>query len=493
MNPIQELIAYQRGTEALTQSSAFLHWDLETCMPSGSVAQRSDVMAELAEIIHSRTTSPRIAEWIDAIEPDELSEIDAANLRLIRREFERSSRIPVELETELARLTARAHLVWAGCRRNDDPGDFLPLLEEIVRLKREQGLALATDDDIYGALLDVHEPGATTAETAKLFGRLREGLVQLIDRIRGSACDPAVINGVFPTDKQLALARELAGLFLYNFEEGRVDLVEHPFCVGSGSDVRITTRVDESNPFDCLYAIIHETGHGVYEQNVDRRFLLTPIGKGASLGVHESQSRMFENQLARGRPFTSWLFCRMQEVFGDLGIPDKEAFYASINRFGPGYIRTEADEVQYNLHIILRFEIERALIRDDLQVGDIEGTWNDMFESYFGFAVDKPSNGFLQDVHWAYGAFGYFPTYSFGNIYAGCIHHALEQAIPELDAQLEIGDPGPAVRWLQEKIHVHGSLKEPVEVVENACGEKPSEKRLLDYLERKFGQIYDFA
>ena len=272
--------------------------------------------------------------------------------------------------------------------------------------------------------------------------------------------------------------------------KGRLDKAVHPFSSGSGLDVRITTRTSEVDPFNCLYSTIHEVGHAAYEQGINSDYLLTPLGHGVSMGVHESQSRIYENQIGRGRAFTSWLYGQMRDAFGDFGIPDEDAFYATVNRVENGYIRTEADEVQYNLHVLLRFDLERAIIARDIEVYDLEAAWNERFEADFGFAVDKASNGVLQDVHWSVGLFGYFPTYSLGNVYAGCLNEAMRSMVPNVDAALERGDTSLVTRWLRENVQQHGGLYTPRDVIEKACGFVPSEAPLLNYLEDKFRGIY---
>ena len=269
-----------------------------------------------------------------------------------------------------------------------------------------------------------------------------------------------------------------------------MDLAVHPFSSGSGQDVRITTRVVETEPFNCFYSTIHEVGHACYEQGIDPDYRLTPLGTGVSMGVHESQSRIYENQLGRSRAFTGWMFGQMTERFDAFTPTDADAFYAAVNRVQSGYVRTEADEVHYNLHIMMRFDLERALIRGDLAVADLESAWNDRFAADFGVVVDKPSHGMLQDVHWSVGLFGYFPTYSLGNVYAGCLNKAMRQAVPDLDAQLAQGVTSQATDWLREHLQRHGGLHSPRETVAQACGFEPDEGPLLDYLEAKFGALY---
>ncbi|OZA07283.1 MAG: carboxypeptidase M32, partial [Rhodobacterales bacterium 17-64-5] len=300
-------------------------------------------------------------------------------------------------------------------RAREDVAAFLPTLTEVVALKREEAAALAGGGDPYDALVDDHEPGMTGAAIAAMFSAMRPRLVALREKVLGAPA-PKGVTGTFGQDAQLALSRELATVFGYDWSRGRIDLAVHPFSSGSGHDVRITTRVSDTDPFNCLYSTIHEVGHAAYEQGIDSGYALTPIGQGASMGVHESQSRTYENQLGRSRAFTGWLYGRMREVFGEFGIADADAFYRAVNRVHPGYIRTESDEVQYNLHVMLRFDLERALIRGTLEVADLEEAWNTRFRADFGVAVDRPSNGMLQDVHWSCGLFGYFPTYTLGNV-----------------------------------------------------------------------------
>jgi len=285
----------------------------------------------------------------------------------------------------------------------------------------------------------------------------------------------------------MRLAQSLAKTFGYDMQKGRLDKAVHPFSSGSGDDVRITTRTALTDPFNSIYSTIHETGHATYEQNIASEHLLTPLGGGVSLGVHESQSRIYENQLGRSRAFTGWLFGQMKDAFGDFGVANEDVFFRTVNRLNKGYIRTESDEVQYNLHIMLRFDLERDVIAGKLEARDLEEAWNSRFEADFGYGVDKPSNGLLQDVHWSCGLWGYFPTYALGNVYAGCLYEALRVARPNLDSELAVGNVSGATGWLKDAVQVHGGLYRPTELIERASGLVPSEGPLLSYLERKFG------
>ncbi len=489
----EALMAFQRGTEALAQAAGLLGWDRETMMPPGAAAQRAEWMGAMEEVIHARRTDPRIGEWLAALEGAELDPVAEANLREIRRSWERARRVPADLAAAIARTTSRAQGIWAEARARDDVAHFLPVLEEVVRLRREEAAALAEGGafaDVYDALLDDYEPGLTGAEVAELFARMRPRLVALRERVMGAGAPRPALVGLFDDAGQMRLGRELAERFGYDFDRGRLDRSVHPFSSGSGNDVRITTRVDEADPLGCIYSVIHETGHAVYEQNVDPAHLLTPLGRGASMGVHESQSRLFENQLGRSRAFCNWLFGRLEALFGDAGAPDREAFYEAVNAVRPGYIRTEADELQYNLHIFMRFDLERALIRGELAVADLEEAWNSRFAADFGYPVDRPSDGMLQDVHWSVGLFGYFPTYALGNVYAGCLWAAIDRDLHGVEDELERGETGMVRGWLRERVQRHGALLAPRALIEQATGAPVSEAPLLDYLEEKFSALY---
>ncbi|MCV6593275.1 MAG: carboxypeptidase M32 [Silicimonas sp.] len=488
MTAYEELMGFQRETEALGQVMGRLSWDAETMMPRGAAEQRAEEMGAMDGVLHARRTDPRIGAWLEAAEPE--GPVETRQVALIRRGYERSQKIPADLSAALARTRSLSHRVWAEARENDDFALFAPKLTEVLALTREMAACLAGDGPLYDALLDSYEPDMSEAGLEAMFGALRPRLVDLRDRIMGSDRVVPALDREFAEAGQLRLSSALARAFGYDESHGRIDKAVHPFSSGSGLDVRITTRTQPRDPFNCFYSTIHEVGHACYEQGISRDYLLTPLGRGVSMGVHESQSRIYENQIGRSRAFTGWLFGQMQAEFGDLGIADAETFYATVNRFSSGYIRTEADEVDYNLHVLLRFDLERDLVAGRLYVDDLEAAWNERFEKDFGVAVDKASNGVLQDVHWSEGYFGYFPTYTLGNVYAGCLHAALRADLPDLDAALAAGDTSPATGWLGEKIHRHGGLMTQSDLIEAATGKAPTEAPLLDYLDAKFGEIY---
>lgn len=485
---MKELLQFDRQTQALAQIAGRLGWDQETMMAAGSAPQRAEEMAAIEAVLHARRCDPRIGDWLDKASP--VSEVEQAQVREIRKAFDRATKVPSDLASAIAAATSQAQGDWAAARAADDFAAFAPVLENILALKREEGAALANGGDVYDAMLQDYEPGITAADLDAMFGALRPGLVDLRAAILERSA-PSELDHAFDEAGQLALSTTLATTFGYDLNKGRIDKAVHPFSSGSGADVRITTRTAERDPFNCFYSTIHEVGHACYEQNIDPDFALTSIGHGVSMGVHESQSRIYENQLGRSRAFTGWLYGQMIETFGDFGVSDADTFYKVVNRVSDGFIRTEADEVQYNLHVLLRFDLERALVSGDLIVADLETAWNDRFKSDFGFAVDRASNGCLQDVHWSVGLFGYFPTYSLGNVYAGCLHQGLRAAIPDLDTQLAQGDTAQATGWLRDNLQRFGGLKTPTQTIQDACGFAPTEAPLMAYLNDKFGVLYD--
>lgn len=488
MSAFNDLLAFQRQTEALSSVAERLGWDQETVMPRGATEQRAEEIGAMEEVLHERRTDPRIGEWLSVAEPE--NEVEARILQLIDRDYTRTNRIPARLAAELARVTSRAQGIWAEARADDAPQDFLPTLDQVLMLKREEAAALADGGDLYDALLEDYEPDTTAAEIARVFDAMRPRLVALRDDIMGADRQPQPLTGHFPQETQLRLARACAGAFGYDWSRGRMDIAVHPFSSGRWQDSRITTRVVETDPFNCIYSTIHEVGHSSYELGIDPDYAFTPLGRGVSMGVHESQSRIYENQMGRGRAFTGWLFNRMSDAFDGLNIANADDFYATVNRVTPGFIRTEADEVQYNLHIMLRFDLERDLISGRLDTDDLVEAWNSRFQKDFGVAVDRPAHGVLQDVHWSVGLFGYFPTYALGNVYAGCLNAAMRKNVPDLAQALAEGDAAPGVEWLRENVQRHGGLLPPRDLIEQATGAAISPDPLLDYLEEKFGAIY---
>ena len=461
-----------------------LGWDQETMMPKGSADQRATEQATIAKTIHSRNTDPRISEWISKIIPQ--NEIEAASVRLIKKSYQKACKVPPDLNAAIARITSQAHGIWASARQNEDVAEFLPILTKIICLKREKATALAEVGTYYDALADEYEPSMSTADISVMFDELRPTLVSLRREILAKDKMPSV-NCNFDEKIQLELAEELAVIFGYDLSKGRIDTAVHPFSSGSGDDVRITTgptQQTHSTAFIQLFMRLVTQHMNKISRRIIFLVLLVEVFRLAFTKVRVGS---FENQLGRSRAFTHWLFYRMTDLFGDFGIEDPETFYKCVNQVNSGYIRTEADELQYNLHVMLRFDLEKLLISGDLTVKDLEGAWNERSEADFGYKVEKPSQGVLQDVHWAAGAFGYFPTYTLGNVYAGCLFQKMNVDIPNLNNVLVTGNLSQATAWLRENIQVHRSLFEPRATIEQATGAKITVKPLLNYIEKTDG------
>lgn len=495
----EALLAHLKEEAALGQIAQLLHWDQEAVMPPRGARQRAEQAAALMGVLHARRTDPRIADWIDAINPEALDETGRWNFYWTRRRYQRAFSIPAELAIESARIRTLAHEVWVEARARRSFTDFAPILGQLVELTRAQAECLRGEgQSLYDALLEEYEPGATEAGLAAMFGRLRPRLSQLAEHAAerrtvenrcNNNCKAPRLQGRFPEEAQLALARKIAGALGYDFDAGRLDLVVHPFMSGTRGDVRITARISEDDPLYCLLAVIHETGHALYEQGLAPELAWQPAGASVSMGVHESQSRLLENQIGRSAAFAEYLLPLMRASFGEIGISTPEALYRAINHVEPGFLRTEADEVHYNLHILLRFDLERALLTGDLPVEDLEDAWNTRFAADFGREVPHAADGVLQDVHWSAGLIGYFPTYTLGNIHAAALWAALRRDISDVDALIRAGEFAPVTAWLRAKVHESGSRGLPGEIIAGACGEQPSEGPLLDYLEAKFGTL----
>ncbi len=483
------LLNHLKQSAALGQVAGLLSWDQETVMPKRGAEQRAEQSGTLAAVIHARDADPRIPDWIADIDRTSLTPFDRRNIDEAQRAYDRATKIPSRLAEESAKAASEGQRIWAAARAAKDFSQFAPALKRNIELKREEASCLADPGtDHYDALLDQFEPGAKAAELLPLLEELRPALVALREKIAGKP-EPEPLAGHFPAADQLTLADTVAARLGYDFEAGRIDTVVHPFCSGSAGDVRITTRTDEADPLNCLYSTVHEVGHALYAQGAADPFL--PAGDYCSMGVHESQSRFWENQIGRSRAFADWLYPAMDDAFGGLNLDGPDALYAAVNRVKTGFIRTEADEVHYNLHILLRFELERDMMAGNLEVDDLEETWNTRFARDFGLTVPDAGLGVLQDVHWSLGLFGYFPTYSLGNIYSACLDRAMLADLPDREAMVRAAETQPILDWLRDRIHAKGRVLPAPQMIEQATGEAPTATPLIDYLEAKFTALYD--
>jgi carboxypeptidase Taq len=419
---------------------------------------------------------------------------EAVNVRELRRVYDRATKLPTGLVVELARVTSLAHGKWVEARQRSDFALFLPWLERIVKLKQQEADYYGHAGNRYDALLEDYEPGATTAWLEGVFAPLREELVALLDAIQGSSRrpDPSILHRTYPVEQQEGFGRRVAEAFGFDFEAGRLDVVAHPFCSGIGpGDTRLTTRYDERNFGDGFFSIVHETGHGLYDQGLPAEHWGTPRGDAASLGIHESQSRLWENFVARSRAFWVRFFPQAQAAFpAALGEVSLDAFHFAVNDVRPSFIRVDADEVTYNLHIILRFELERALLSGGLAPADVPAAWNERFAALFGLTPPDAAHGCLQDVHWSGGGLGYFPTYTLGNLNAAQLFAAAGRAVGDLEAQIAAGRFDDLLAWLREHIHSRGQQYRAPHLIEVVTGQPLSHQPLMAHLCAKFAPLY---
>ena len=493
-----ELIGRSREQSLIASCSSLLNWDEQTYMPRGGSENRGNQLALLAGLHHERATDPKIGELLAAVEGSSLvadpEAPEAVNVRELRRSFDRQTRLPRALVEELARATSKAHHDWIEARREKRFETLRPALETVFRLKRDEAACLARGGDPYDALLDEYEPGASCAALSRLFDELRAELVPLVAAIAGSsrAPDTTILRRDYPVDRQQVFAEAAAAAVGFDFNRGRLDVTEHPFCTGIGpGDTRITTRYDARNFSDAFFGVLHETGHALYDQGLDPAHHGTPMGEAVSLGVHESQSRLWENVVGRSRAFWSHWFPLARQVFrGALGDVDADAFYFAINEVKPSLIRVQADEVTYNLHIMIRFALERALIGGDLAVADLPGAWNEHYRRDLGVVAGNDVEGCLQDIHWSAGLVGYFPTYTLGNLFAAQLHAKAAADLGDLPGALARGEYGPLLGWLRANIHRHGQRYRSAALIEQVTGQPPSHRPLVQALRAKYGELY---
>ena len=490
----EELIRVSRETTLLGSCHQMLQWDAEICMPHGGVRHRGEQMALLAGIVHDRATDPRIGDLLGAIESSPLvsdpESNEAVNVREIRRSFDRETRLPRRLVEELARVSAMSSQAWADARDRDDFPSFAPWMEQTFELAREKADAYGHTGTRYDALLDEYEPGMTVDQLSPLFANLRAQLVPLVSSLREKSGMPSASKAVreFPLDRQRAFAEGVAVKVGFDIDGGRFDLGPHPFCafIGPG-DVRLALRYHTDNFASGFLAVLHETGHALYEQGLETAHYGTPMGEAVSLGVHESQSRLWENMVGRSRGFWLQFYPELQAMFPEsLEDVSLESFRREMNHVAPGLIRVEADEVTYNLHIIVRFELERALLAGNLRATDVPGAWAELYQQYLGVTPDNDRNGCLQDIHWSEGLIGYFPTYTLGNMYAAQIFNAAEREVGPLEEAFAKGEFRALREWLGRKIHRHGKRYRAVDLVERATGMPPDPSALARSLSHRY-------
>lgn len=493
----QWLLVESREIAYLEAFSGLAQWDQATYIPKKGHEHRAIMLATMAKLLHQRRTQPKIGEMLAKLEGGELTKdplsVEAVNIREWRRAYDLQTKIPERLAVELAQATSEGQSVWEEARPKNDWASFRPVLERILKLTREAADAIGYKDERYDALLGQYEVGATAKQVEAVFKEVRVATVDLLRRIQGSSRRPdtSVLRRHFPKAAQEALGKEVIEKIGFDLAGGRLDVVAHPFMQGiAPGDVRLTTRYYEDFFNPAFFGTVHEMGHGVYGQGLLPEHFGTPMGTEISLGIHESQSRTWENIVGRSLGFWRFFWPRAQahlESFRDVKLED---FHFAVNEVKPSLIRIEADEVTYNLHIMIRFELELALLRGELEVADAPEAWDAKYKEYLGISAPEIADGVMQDVHWSAGLIGYFPTYSLGNLYGAQLFVQAEKDLGALEPQFERGEFAPLLNWTREKIHHQGSRYWPRGLLKNITGEDLNPQYLIDYLNRKYGALY---
>ena len=491
----EEFIRKVERLSNLGQAGGVLAWDQEVMMPEGGTPARSQQRSALSTLSHELLTSDEMAELLDQLESENLNDEQESVVREVRRRHDRAAKVPEELVKEISEVSSEAMPVWKGAREEDDFEQFAPTLEKLVELKREYAEHIDPDRDPYEVLFEEYEPylGIEKAET--VLQQLRDELVPLVDAVRESDADLATdtFSGEYDIDTQENLARDVLDTLGYDWDHGRLDTAPHPFSTGNQFDARVTTRFSPDEPLGALMATVHEFGHATYTLGLPREDYGTPLGESRDMTVHESQSRLWENHVGRSQPFWERFLPKVKERFPEkLADASTEDVYEAANEvYEDNLIRVEADELTYHMHIVVRFEIERDLVRGNLDVEDVPEVWNDKYEEYLGIRPDTDADGCLQDIHWSHGDFGYFPTYSLGSVLAAQLYDTAEADIDALDEKIREGDFEPLHEWLTENVHRHGSRYTTDELIRQATGEEYTADYFLDYVKGKYGDLYE--
>ena len=486
----EQFLEHVRQLHYVGDAGGVLQWDQQVMMPAGGTPARAKQSSALSTLHHDLLTDDQLGEWLDELDEADLAPEQAAVVREVRRDHERAVRVPSDLVERISEASSNALPVWEEAKAEDDFEMFADTLEEMVELRREYAAAIDPDRDPYEVLFEEYEPylGIDTAE--RVLTRLREALVPLIDDIADSdttLADP--FEGTYDDDTQHALVEDALSTLGYDWDHGRLDTAPHPFSTGTQFDARVTTRFKPDDPMDAVGSTIHEFGHATYTLGLPQEQYGTPLGDNRDLSVHESQSRFWENHVSRSRPFWDRFAETANDHLGTDATP--RAFYEAANTVHPdNLIRVEADELTYHMHIVLRFEIERDLIRGDLAVEDVPAVWNEKMDEYLGVRPDTDAEGCLQDIHWTNGAIGYFPTYTLGSVLAAQLDHHLRADVGDVDALVREGEFDPLHDWLTENIHRHGARYETDDLVREATGESFTADYFLDYADAKYRDLY---
>ncbi|MDH5552726.1 MAG: carboxypeptidase M32 [Nitrosomonas sp.] len=495
-NNYQNLVKKLEEISHLNGVMCTLGWDQEVVMPTGAAEARAQQIAALAGVIHGRMTDAQLGECLSALQEEDgvFNAAQHCNIREAQRDFDLETKLPKQLVMEMAALGSRAHISWVKAREENKFSDFAPALKQFLELKKEWAQCAFPHLNPYDANIDNFERGTTVAEITPIFDRMKTELIPFIQSIRESELQPDVsfLQGSFPVAKQESLARKISQDIGFDFNRGRMDVSVHPFCGGSHpTDVRITTRYKEDNFVESLYAVIHETGHGLYEQGRMLEGRDLPVSQSLTMGIHESQSLFWERMIAQSKFFCAHYFETISASFPDnLRAQNHESLYQAINVCQPGYIRVEADELTYPLHVILRYEIEKGLFDGSMAVNDLPEIWNELMMKYLGIKPPTDALGVLQDSHWSGGAFGYFPSYTLGAIYACQFYRTLVSEMPDAESNIGAGNFAPIRSWLNERIHSQGRLYTPQQLVQSVTGETLNPNYFIEYLKKKYSEVY---
>ena len=499
MNAYDELLERLKDIDLVNQIGGLLGWDQEVLMPPKAAKLRAEQLSWISRTGHEKLTDSRIGELLEILEKDNnLNEIQRGNVRLARDSYNKATKLPTDFVAEMAMHKSKSQISWTEARAKNDFSIFRNDLAKMVEMSRKKADYLGFQEVRYDALLDLYESGLTVSKVDPLFAGLRENVAPLVKKVIENGKKPEmswVHENNWSKEGQEKLSQSISESIGFDFEAGRRDASTHPFCGGPNpDDVRWTTRYDESDPFGSLYGSLHETGHGLYEQGRPRNLDFQPAGSANGLGVHESQSRLWENQVGRSKEFCEWALPTWKKYFPEqMKNVSADELWRSVNFVEPSLIRVEADEATYNLHIMIRYEIEKRLIAGEIEVDDLPDVWDDMYEEYLGIRAPNRTLGVLQDIHWSFGAFGYFPTYTLGNLYSAQLLTAARKDLTNHDEDIRTGNFTPLLEWMRRNIHSRGSIITPAELVEEATGRPPSPNDFVEYLKQKVEKLYDLA
>jgi carboxypeptidase Taq len=495
----EQFLSYVKKMTAYNEALSLIFWDLRTGAPKNGVEQRSEVIGMLSSDVFEMSTSSEMAAYLAKLTP-QMQQLDTITQKLLeecQKEYDRNKKIPAEEYKEYVILQSKAESMWEEAKEKADFAMFQPYLEQLVQFNKRFIEYWGYETNPYNTLLDMYEPGVTVEVLDRVFGELREQIAPLVHKISKASDKPKTdfLYTKFPKEKQKQFSLEILEQMGYDFQSGRLDETVHPFAIGlNPGDVRVTTRYDENDWRTAIFGTIHEGGHALYEQNISKELIGTSLCTGTSMGIHESQSLFYENFVGRNYSFWENNYSLLKQYangqFDDVSL---EEFYQAINEAKPSLIRIEADELTYALHIIIRYEIEKGLFNGEIEVKNLPEIWNQKYEEYLGIRPENNGEGVLQDVHWAGGSFGYFPSYALGYMYAAQFKTAMLKDIPQFDQLLESGDLEPIKQWLTKNVHQYGKLKKPLEILQEVTGEGLNAKYLADYLTEKYSKVYNLS